>query len=86
MGGQTRKAGEKVYKIHDNGGRPFTVTVKGSSVSVTKNMDTFKRVDGEFVDVPRPAKQLFSVTAKKVFIGKKSPKGGYDGLAPRDAE
>lgn len=86
MVAQTRKAGQKVYTTHANGSRPFTVIVKGNSVAATKNMDTFKIVDGKFVEIPRPAKPLFSMEVKKVFVGKKSPKGGYDGLTPRQAE
>ncbi len=84
---KTRKVkGGKTYAIHDNGGNPFFVTVSGKKVSVEKNMDTFKLVDGKFVDIPAPRKQILNFTADEVFIGKKSPSGGYDGLKPREAE
>lgn len=76
----------KIYYIHDNGGRPFRVEVNGKNVSVYMNMDTFKKINGTFQDVSRPEKHLFDVVAEKVFIGKKSPKGGYDGLKPKEAE
>jgi hypothetical protein len=64
----------KSYQIHDNGGRPFRVEIDGMKVSV------FKTVEDE------EEKHLFDVTADKVFIGKKSPTGGYDGLKPKEAE
>jgi hypothetical protein len=84
---KTRKLRKpKVYKIHDNGGRPFFVEIHGNRVSVSKNMDTFKVVDGEFIDIPAPAKPLFTKTVDEIFIGKKSPTGGYDGLTPSEAE
>ena len=76
----------KTYEIHDNGGRPFFVTVKGNTVTVEKNMDIYDTVDGRFVTIPKPRKQLFEKTVDNLFIGKKSPKGGYDGLPPKDAE
>jgi hypothetical protein len=31
-------------------------------------------------------KHLFDFTADQIFLGKKSPKGGYDGLKPSEAE
>jgi hypothetical protein len=43
-------------------------------------------VDGEFIDIPAPAKHLFTQTVDEIFIGKKSPTGGYDGLKPSEAE
>jgi len=86
MVNQTRKIKGKRYEIHDNGGRPFFVTVKGNLVTVEKNMDTFEQVNGKFVDIHKPLKQLFQKTVNKVFVGKKSPKGGYDGLKPSEAE
>jgi hypothetical protein len=79
-----------VYEIHDNGGRPFRVTVrdrgKGKAVSVEKSMNTFKRVNGKFVDIVAPHKHIFDVQVEKVFVGKASPGGGYDGLKPSEAE
>jgi hypothetical protein len=84
---KTRKQRKgKMYKVHDNGGRPFFVEIQGNTVSVSKNMDTFKLVDGKFVDIHAPPKHLFTKTADTIFIGKKSPKGGYDGLKPSEAE
>jgi hypothetical protein len=65
---------ERLYKIHDNGGRPFEVAVRGKSVKVYKLKD-----DTE-------PKELFDWTVDEVFVGKKSPRGGYDGLKPRQAE
>ncbi len=76
----------KVYETHDNGSRPFFVTVKGKKVSVSKNMNTFKKVNGKFVDVESPPKEVLNLTADQIFIGKKSPSGGYDGLKPSEAE
>ncbi len=87
MPSKTRKVGRgKKYAIHDNGGRPFEVTVSGKNVSVIMNMDTFERVNGKFVEVKNPPKQLFSIDVAEVFVGKKSPAGGYDGLKPSQAE
>ncbi len=83
----TRKVGKrKLYEIHDNGGRPFFVHVNGNKVSVFRNMDTYKIVDGKFTTISAPRKHLFDLTGDKVFLGKKSPKGGYDGLKPSEAE
>jgi hypothetical protein len=65
---------ERSYQIHDNGGRPFSVTVRGNAVKVHKLSE-----DSE-------PKELFDWTVDEVFIGKKSPAGGYDGLKPRQAE
>jgi hypothetical protein len=75
----------KKYEIHHNGSRPFFVEVTGKKVSVTKNMNTFKLVDGKFVDIEKPVKDLFTVNADEIFVGKKSPNGGYDGLTPSKA-
>lgn len=76
----------KLYKIHDNGGTPFLVEIQGKQVTVSKNMDTYELVNGEFIDIPAEPKKLFTKSADEVFIGKKSPTGGYDGLAPSKAE
>jgi len=70
----------KEYKIHDNGNTPFFVHVDGKSVAVFKNMNTWEKVDGIFTETYNPPKELFIVQADEVFIGKKSPKGDYDGL------
>ncbi len=87
MVNKTRKAPKgKTYAIHDNGGRPFQVTVSGLNATVTMNMDEFKKVNGIFQEVKNPPKELFSIATKEIFIGKKSPKGGYDGLKPGQAE
>ena len=75
-----------IYEIHDNGGRPFTVEITGLRVSVFKNMDEYELQGKEFVTIPNPRKHLFDFTANEVFIGKKSPTGGYDGLKAKDAE
>jgi hypothetical protein len=82
----TRKTKGKTYEIHDNGGRPFFVTVKGKTVSVEKNMDTYEKVNGMFVDIQKPRKHLFEKQVDELFVGKKSPTGGYDGLKPKEAE
>ena len=82
----TRKLKGKTYEIHDNGGRPFFVTVKGKTISVEKNMDTYEEINGKFVDISKPRKLLFEKKVDEIFIGKKSPKGGYDGLKPKEAE
>jgi hypothetical protein len=76
----------KKYEIHDNGGRPFFVEICGKTVNVSKNMSTYKMVNGKFVNIVNPPKSLFNVKADEVFIGKKSPKGDYDGLKPSQAE
>lgn len=59
------------YNIHDNGGTPFNVEINGKSVKIYKNMgdslNTFSLLD--------------EIKVNKVFIGKKSPTGGYDGLS-----
>ena len=84
---RTRKQRKvKRYHIHDNGGRPFFVDIQGNHVSVSKNMDTFKLINGKFIDIPAPPKHLFTENADEIFIGKKSPTGGYDGLKPSEAE
>ena len=44
----------KVYKVHDNGGRPFFVEIKGNTVSVSKNMDTFEFVNGKSQKINEP--------------------------------
>lgn len=77
---------KKTYFIHDNGGRPFRVEIDGKKVSVYMNMNTYDKVDGKFQEILRPEKHLFDFSADEIFIGKKSPKGGYDGLKPKDAE
>lgn len=82
----TRKLKGKTYEIHDNGGRPFFVTVKGKTITVEKNMDTYEEVNGNFVEISKPRKHLFEKKVDEVFIGKKSPTGGYDGLKPSEAE
>lgn len=78
--------GKQVYETHDNGGRPFRVDVEGNHVTIWKNMDAFEKVDGNYVKVSHPPKERFTFTTTKVFVGKKSPKGGYDGLKPKEAE
>jgi hypothetical protein len=76
----------KSYLIHDNGGRPFRVEIHGMEVSVYKNMETYEIVDGIFTTISKPEKHLMDVTADNIFVGKKSPNGGYDGLTPKQAE
>ena len=83
---KTRKLKGKTYAIHDNGGRPFFVTVKGKTISVEMNMDTYELVKGKFKDIQKPRKHLFDRKVDEIFIGKKSPTGGYDGLKPSQAE
>lgn len=87
MPNKTRKAPRgKKYAIHDNGGRPFEVIISGNKVTVMMNMDDFSIVDGKYTTIKNPPKELFTVNAKEVFIGKKSPAGGYDGLKPSQAD
>jgi hypothetical protein len=87
MVNKTRKAPKgKKYKIHDNGGRPFEVIVSGKQVTVMMNMDGFEIKDGKYLTISNPPKEIFRVVAKEIFIGKKSPTGGYDGLKPSQAE
>ena len=76
----------KHYAIHWNGGRPFAVTIDGGSVSVSKNMDTYKLVDGEYVNIQHPLKHVFTLEVDEIFVGKNSPTGGYDGIPPKQAE
>lgn len=76
----------KTYEIHDNGGRPFFVTLDGKTVTVEQSMDTYKLENGHFVTIQKPRKQLFKKKVDEIFIGKKSPNGGYDGLKPKEAE
>ena len=76
----------KSYKTHDNGGRPFRVEIQGNDVKVFKNMDDFEFVDGKVVEISRPEKLIQEFQADKIFVGKKSPGGGYNGLTPKEAE
>jgi hypothetical protein len=76
----------KKYDIHDNGGRPFHVEIQENTVKVWKNMDTYVIINKKFIDIQKPPKQIFTITPTKIFIGKKSPDGGYDGLKPSQAE
>lgn len=70
---KTRK--QKRYDIHDNGSVPFQVEVNGKTVSVLKNMNTYKIIHGKFTVAENPLKKLFTVKADEIFIGKKSPTG-----------
>lgn len=74
------------YEIHDNGSRPFVVEITGQQVTVYKNMNEWVLHDKKFVELQHPRKHLFDFTANEVFVGKKSPTGGYDGLKPKEAE
>jgi hypothetical protein len=76
----------KRYEIHDNGGRPFRVDIQGNDVTVWKNMDEYDMVKGKFVTIEHPPKQILEISADEIFVGKKSSKGGYDGLKPKEAE
>lgn len=76
----------KSYEIHDNGGRPFRVDIQGNNVTVWMTKVSYEKVDGEFKDIVHPPKQILEVTTNTLFVGKKSPKGGYDGLKPKEAE
>lgn len=62
-----------VHLIHDNQRRPFTVHIQGTHVIVFRNID----------DIPH--KKVYETTADDIFIGKKSPGGGYDGLPAKEA-
>lgn len=75
-----------MYEIHDNGSRPFVVEIVGMQVKVYKNMNEWEFQDKKFVELEHPRKHLFDFTANEIFVGKKSPKGGYDGLKPKEAE
>jgi predicted GIY-YIG superfamily endonuclease len=86
MSAKTRRSKGKTYDIHDNGRRPFFVTVQGDSVTVEKNMDKYEMKDGVFVTLQKPRKKLLEMKVDHVFVGKKSPTGGYDGLKPSEAE
>lgn len=85
--GKTRKAQKPTrYQIHDNGGRPFFVEIAGSKVTVLKNMNTGTWDNkGMYKEIEVSPKMLFEITAKQVFIGKRSKAGGYDGLPPSKA-
>jgi hypothetical protein len=65
----------KDYEIHDNGGRPYFVTIIGNRVSVDKNMNehTFNE-SGEFIEIPKPKKNLFVIHPDEILIGKNTPK------------
>jgi hypothetical protein len=76
----------KSYEIHDNGGRPFRVDIQGNNVTVWMTKVTYEKVDGEFKDIVHPPKQILEFTPETIFVGKKSPGGGYDGLKPKEAE
>jgi hypothetical protein len=83
---ETRKAKGKTYAIHDNGGRPFFVNVQGKNVVVEKNMNKSELKDGKFVTIEKPRKVVLNMKVDEIFVGKKSPTGGYDGLKPSEAE
>jgi len=78
--------GKKVYETHDNGGRPFRVEIQGNNVSIFKNMNEYDIVNGKFKTIEHPPKQILEISADEIFVGKKSSKGGYDGLTPKEAE
>ncbi len=80
------RIGMPTYEIHDNGGRPFRVKRNGMHISVWKNSNEWVMDDKKFVEIQHPEKHLFDFTANEVFVGKKSPGGGYDGLKPKEAE
>jgi hypothetical protein len=63
------------YSIHDNGATPFWVDVSGKSVTVLKNMNKDKMIDGKFTVIEYPPTILFTIDADEVFIGKTSPTG-----------
>ncbi len=75
---KTRKVRGKIYTTHDNGGSPFQVSIKGLTVTISKLEDKYSEIE--------TYKELRSINSDKIFIGKKSPKGGYDGLKPSQAE
>jgi hypothetical protein len=58
------------YDIHDNGNRPFKVHIAGNGIEV---VDTAN------------GKTVYTTVTDEIFIGKKSPGGGYDGLSAKDA-
>ena len=61
----------RTYQTMDNGGTAFFVEV-GKTVTVSKNMDTEDYINGEWIDIKKPRKPLFSVKPEKVFRGKGS--------------
>ncbi len=80
------------YEIHDNGGRPFWVdvtegaSIQGATVRIWKNMNDFDVVDGKFVTISKPRRHVMDIRATRVWIGKQSPNGSYDGLTDAEAE
>jgi hypothetical protein len=62
------------YEIHDNGSVPFRVEVRGKTVTVLQNMDTYKMINGKFTVIEHPNK-TFTVNVDEVFVGKTSPTG-----------
>jgi hypothetical protein len=63
------------YDIHNNGARPFFVEVEGNTVTIWKNMNTTIKKDGEYIEVKKPEKKIKTLTAKEIFLGKKSKTG-----------
>jgi len=68
----------KTYETHDNGGRPFFVTVDKNYVTVYKNdMDYDTGVSSR-------GPEVYSTEASVVFVGHRSKTGDYDGLSDKD--
>jgi len=69
----------KSYYIHDNGGKPFKVTIEGKSVSIYKNTAKY------------PEEEIYNglvkrVKAKEIFIGKSSGKSHISDHSPGQAK
>ena len=69
----------KSYYIHDNGGRPFKVTINNKAVSIYKNTAKYPEEDNYDVLVK-------TVNVKEVFIGKSSGKPYMADHTPAEAK
>lgn len=63
--------GYKTYLIHDNGGRPFAVAIKGNSVRIFK-------YDKEIADTISPRDYMYNVLVKEYLAGKIFIPKGYE--------
>ena len=60
------------YEIHDNGSVPYWVEVRGKTVTILQNMDTYKMINGKFTEHPN---KTLTMEVDEVFVGKTSPTG-----------
>lgn len=70
----------KHYFIHDNGGRPFLVSIDKLNVKV------YKKSNSDDEDVKNYSKLIDTFTAKKILIGKSSGKSETCDHAEKDAK